>query len=62
LRKTALLLAAPQQRDPGNGWQFVEPIDTRLERICLAWDSLPEHVILAILALVDSAGVVEARL
>jgi hypothetical protein len=34
--------------------------DPRLARLVEAWPSIPEHVVLAILALIDSAGVVEA--
>jgi hypothetical protein len=34
--------------------------DSRLARLVEAWPSLPEHVVLAIIALVDSAGRVEA--
>jgi hypothetical protein len=35
-------------------------VDARLARLCAAWASLPDHVILAILTLVNSAGVGEA--
>src|SRR3954453_12670664 len=54
-------LAAPQQRDPGTDSHDFAAVDARLVRLCAAWASLPEHVILAILSLVDSAGVVEAE-
>ena len=47
-------LAAPQQRDPGTDRHNLAAVDPRLARLCAAWASLPEHVILAILALVDS--------
>src|SRR3954451_9269304 len=60
LRISALSLAAPQQRDPGINLYDLAAVDARLARLCAAWASLPEYVILAILALVDSAGVVEA--
>jgi hypothetical protein len=60
LRISALSPAAPQQRDTGTDLHDLASVDARLERLCAAWASLPEHVILAILALVDSAGVVEA--
>jgi hypothetical protein len=61
LRVLEICLAAPQQRDPGTELHDLAAIDARLERVCAAWSSLPEHVILAILALVESAGVVEAE-
>ena len=61
LRISTLPLAAPQQRDPGTDLHDLASVDARLERVCAAWSSLPEHVVLAILALVDSAGVVEAN-
>ena len=57
LRISALSLAAPQQRDPGTDLQYLAAVDARLARVCAAWSSLPEHVILAV---VDSAGAVEA--
>src|SRR4051794_8378472 len=60
LRISALSLAAPQQRDPGTDLQYLAAVDARLACVCAAWSSLPEHVILAVLALVDSAGAVEA--
>lgn len=60
LRITTLSMAAPQQRDPGSVLHDLAAIDARLARLCAAWASLPEHVILAILPLVNSAGVVEA--
>ena len=52
--------AAPQQRDSGTDRHELAAVDPRLARLCAAWASLPEHVVLAILALVDAAGVVEA--
>ena len=60
LRFSPLSLAAPQQRDPGINLHDLAVVDPRLARLCAAWASLPEHVILAILALVNSAGVVAA--
>src|SRR5438067_10818469 len=60
LRFSELSLAAPQQRDPGTDLHESAAIDARLERLCAAWSSLPEHVILAIVALVDCASIVEA--
>ena len=60
LRILALSLAAPQQREPGTDLHELAAVDARLARLCAAWASLPEHVILSILALVDSASVVEA--
>lgn len=60
LRVSPLSLAAPQHREPGTDRHDLAAIDARLARLCAAWTSLPEHVILAILALVDSADVVEA--
>src|SRR4051794_15781044 len=60
LRISALSLAAPQRRDPGINLYDLAAVDARLARLCAAWASLPEYVILAILALVDSAGVVQA--
>src|SRR5690348_15379859 len=59
LRISTLPLAAPQQRDPGTDRHELASVDPRLARLCAAWASLPEHVVLAILALVDAAGVVE---
>jgi hypothetical protein len=56
--KPGLWLVAIQQRDPGTDWHNLATVDTRLARLCAAWASLPEH---AILALVDSACVVEAH-
>jgi hypothetical protein len=53
-------MAAPQKRDPGTNRQHLSSVDPRLERLCEAWPSLPEHVILAIVTLIDSAGSVEA--
>ena len=53
-------LAAPQPSDPDTDRQHLSPIDPRLARLCEAWPSLPEHVILVILALADPSRVVEA--
>jgi hypothetical protein len=55
-----ICLAAPQQRDPCTELHDLAAIDAWLERVCAAWSSFHEHVILAILSLVESAGVVEA--
>src|SRR5215475_8524091 len=60
LRISTLSPAAPQQRDPGTDRHDLAAVDPRLAGLCAAWASLPEHVVLAILALVDAAGVVEA--
>jgi hypothetical protein len=60
LRNSGLSLTAPQQRDSGTDLHDLSAVDPRLARLCAAWTSLPEHVVLAILALIDSAGVVEA--
>ena len=57
LRISTLSLAAPQQRDPGTVLHDLAAVDGRLARLRAAWTSLPEHIILAILALVDSTGV-----
>ena len=56
LRFSTLSLAAPQQRDPGIDLHDLAAVDARLARLCAAWASLPEHVILAIIALLDSTG------
>ena len=53
-------MAAPQQRGPGTDSHELAAVDARLARLCAAWASLPEHVILAILALVDSVGLMDA--
>ena len=45
----------------GADCQRMSRTDSRLARLCETWPSLPEHVILAILALVDSSPVAEAR-
>ena len=58
LQFSTLSQAAPQQRDPGTDLRDLASVDARLARLCAAWASLPEHVILA---LVESAGVVEAE-
>jgi hypothetical protein len=46
-----------QQRDSGTELHHLAAVDARLARLCAAWSSLPEHVSLAFLALVDSGGV-----
>ena len=51
-----LSLAASQRRDPGTKLHGLAVTDARLERVCVAWSALPEHVILT---LVDSPSVVE---
>ena len=53
-------MAAPQQRDPGTDRLYVASVDPRLTRLCKARPSLPEHVILAVLALADSCRAVKA--
>ena len=53
-------MAAPQQRDPGTDRLYVASVDPRLARLCKARPSLPEHVILAVLALADSCRAVKA--
>jgi hypothetical protein len=62
LRILSLSLAAPQERDPDANLHELAAVDARLARLCAAWTSLPEHIILAILALVDSTGVEAERL
>jgi hypothetical protein len=57
----ALSLVAPQQLDPGIDLDDLAAIGPRLAHLCAVWASLPEHVILAIFALVDSSGVVQAE-
>src|SRR5690242_18558559 len=51
--------ATPQQHDPGTNLHNLTAVDPRLARLCVAWTSLPEHFVLAILALAESARVVE---
>jgi hypothetical protein len=53
---STLSLAAPQQRDPCTDLQNLTAFDSRLARLCAPCSSLPEHVVLAILALIDSAS------
>ena len=61
LRISDVSVAASQQRDPGTDLQYLAAVDARLVRVCAAWGSLPEHVILTVLALIDSTGAVEAE-
>jgi hypothetical protein len=53
-------MAVPQQRDPGTDQREFAPVGARLARPCETWTSLSDHVVPAILALVGSAGLVEA--
>src|ERR1700761_8507466 len=48
LRISPLSLAAPQQRDSGTDLHNLIAADPQLARLCAAWASLPEHVILAL--------------
>lgn len=56
LRASGAPPAAPQQRASGTNRHSASLTDPRLIRLCEVWASLPERVILAILALADWAG------
>ena len=53
-------MAVPQQRNFGADRHDLAAVPRRLACLCAAWTSLPEHVFLAIVALVDATGEVEA--
>src|SRR5262249_37909466 len=57
LRIPSLSLTVPHQRDQGTDLHTLAAIDARLARLCEAWASLPERIILA---LIESAGGLEA--